>query len=227
VAGRLWPGREHGDDVAPDSSTGLDPKKRTVVAAEADAAERAAWWATTTALNPAEVIFIDESGTNVTAHPRYSWAPRGRRAQASVPRNYDENTTLVAALSPGGIQAALSFPGALNSEAFDVFLDQVLVPQLLPGQTVVMDNLSVHRRQRVRMRIEAAQAHLLYLPSYSPDFNPIELAFSKLKTFLRRAQARTQDALDTALSTGLALITPTDAQNWIRHCGYQLPRQPL
>jgi transposase len=205
----------------------LDPKKRSVVAAEANAAERAAWWQRTAALNPAEVIFIDESGTNVTVHPRYGWAPKGRRAQASVPRNYDENTTLVAALSPSGIQAALSFPGALNSEAFDVFLDQVLLPQLQPGQTVVMDNLSVHRRQSVRQRIEAAQAHLLYLPSYSPDFNPIELAFSKLKTFLRRTQARTQDALDTALSTGLALITPTDAQNWIRHCGYQLPRQPL
>jgi transposase len=198
-----------------------------VVAAEADAAERAAWWDTVSSLNPAQCIFIDESGTNTTATPRYGWAPSGQRAHGRAPRNYRHNTTLVAALSPAGITAALSFPGPLNSEAFDVFVDQVLVPTLEAGQTVILDNLSVHRRRRVRTRIEAAACRLLYLPAYSPDFNPIEHAFSKLKTYLRRTEARSQQALDTALSTGLASITPTDARGWIRHCGYALPRQPL
>ena len=198
-----------------------------MVAAEADAAERARWWETTAGLNPAQVVFIDESGTNVTATPRYGWAPKGRRARGAAPRNYDQNTTLVAALTSQGISGSLSFPGALDSEAFDLFLDRVLVPHLVPGQTVVMDNLSVHRRASVRTRIEAAACALVYLPAYSPDFNPIEHAFSKLKTYLRRVEARTQDALNAALSTGIAMITPADAQGWIRHCGYALPRQPL
>ncbi len=197
------------------------------MAAEADAVERADWWSIASLLNPAQCIFIDESGTNTTATPRYGWAPRGSRAHGRAPRNYRENTTLVAALSPDGITAALSFPGALNSEAFDVFLDRVLLPGLPAGQTVIMDNLSVHRRRSVQARIEAAACSLLYLPAYSPDFNPIEQAFSKLKTYLRRTEARTQDALDGALSTGLAMITPADAQGWIRHCGYALPRQPI
>lgn len=197
------------------------------MAAEADAAARAQWWTIASVLPPAQCIFIDESGTNTTATPRYGWAPKGQRARGRAPRNYAQNTTLVAALTPGGITAALSFPGALNSEAFDVFLDQVLLPTLQAGQTVIMDNLSVHRRRSVRTRIESAACTLLYLPAYSPDFNPIEHAFSKLKTHLRRTEARTQEALDTALSVGLAMITPADAQGWIRHCGYALPRQPL
>lgn len=197
------------------------------MAAEADAATRRDWWRAHATLNPAHVVFIDESGTNVTAAPRYGWAPKGRRAHGTAPRNYDQNTTLVAALTPQGIQGALSFPGALDSNAFDVFVDQVLVPRLVPGQTVIMDNLSVHRRASVRRRIEAAHCALGYLPAYSPDFNPIELAFSKLKTYLRRVQARTQQALDAALTAGLAMITSADARGWIRHCGYALPRQPL
>lgn len=197
------------------------------MAAEADAAARAQWWTIAGTLTPTQCIFIDESGTNTTATPRYGWAPKGQRARGRAPRNYAQNTTLVAALTPGGITAALSFPGALNSEAFDVFLDQVLLPTLQAGQTVILDNLSVHRRRSVRTRIESAACTLLYLPAYSPDFNPIEHAFSKLKTYLRRTEARTQEALDTALSVGLAMITPADAQGWIQHCGYAVPRQPL
>jgi transposase len=227
MADGSWRQPQHGHDVAADPSARLDAKKRTVVAAEADAAERAVWWTTMAAVNPAQVVFIDESGTNVTATPRYGWAPKGVRARGAAPRNYDQNTTLVAALTTQGITGALSFPGALDSEAFDLFLDRVLVPRLEPGQTVIMDNLSVHRRRSVRTRLEAAQLHLVYLPAYSPDFNPIEHAFSKLKTYLRRLEARTQHALDAALSTGLAMITPANAQGWIRHCGYALPRQPL
>jgi transposase len=227
VVSGAWGTPESGHHVAADPPDWLEPKKRTVVAAEADAVERAHWWSTVSTLNPAQCIFIDESGTNTTATPRYGWAPRGRRAHGRAPRNYAHNTTLVAALTSAGITAALSFPGALNSEAFDVFLDQVLLPNLHTGQTVIMDNLSVHRRRSVQARIEAAACHLVYLPAYSPDFNPIEHAFSKLKTYLRRAEARTQEALDTALSTGLAMITSADAQAWIRHCGYTLPRHPL
>lgn len=198
-----------------------------MAAAEADAAERAAWAEQVVDLDSEQVIFIDESGTNVTATPRYGWAPRGDRAHGTAPRNYPHNTTLVAALTTQGIDAAMTVPGALDSEAFDVFLEQVLVPRLTPGMTMVLDNLSVHVRTTVRQRIEAAHCQVRYLPAYSPDFNPIEHAFSKLKGSLRRAEARTQEALDAAISAGIAQITPVDARAWIHHCGYQPRGQPL
>jgi transposase len=191
-----------------------------VVAAEQDAAARAAWWETVTEVAADRLVFIDESGTNTTATPRYGWAPKGQRARGQAPRNYGHNTTLVAALTLDGISAALTLPGALDGAAFDVFLERVLVPGLVPGQVVIMDNLSVHTRAAVDARIAAAGCALRYLPAYSPDFNPIELAFSKLKGELRQAEARTQDALDAAISTGLAAITAADAVGWFRHCGY-------
>ncbi len=186
---------------------------------------RAAWWAEVQRLDPTQLVFIDESGTNLAMTPRYGRAPRGQRVVGTAPRNHGPNTTLLAAMSPAGITAAMTLEGAADRDAFEVFVGQVLVPTLVPGQTVIWDNLSVHKSATAQHVIEAAGCHVRFLPPYSPDFAPIELAFSKLKTSLRRAQARTRSALDAAITAGLATITATDARAWFAHCGYHLTGQ--
>jgi transposase len=143
----------------------------------------------------------------------------------TVPRNHGRNPTLVAALSLDGLTAAMTLEGAMDRLAFDVFVDQVLGPSLKPGQVVVWDKLSVHKSADARRRIEAAGGQLLWLTPYSPDFPPIEQAFSKLKTALRRTGARTREALDTAITAGLTTITAGDTPGWFAHCGYPIPAQ--
>ena len=130
--------------------------------------------------------------------------------------------TLVAALTPNGLQAAMTVSGAVNGDVFAAYLDQVLGPTLVPGDVVVLDNLPAHKVAGLAERVEARGARLLYLPPYSPDFNPIELAFSKLKTWLRTAQARTREALDDAVGAAMKWISADDAQNWFAHCGYHV-----
>jgi transposase len=188
---------------------------------------RATWWETIQTNDPATLVFVDESGTNLAMTPRYGRAPRGQRVVGTAPRNHGPHTTVIAALSPAGIPAAMTVEGAMDRLAFDAFVGQVLVPSLVPGQIVIWDNLSVHKSTTAQTLIEAAGCTVCFLPPYSPDYAPIELAFSKLKTFLRRRQARTRDALDEAISAGLATITPADAHGWFTHCGYQLTGQAL
>ena len=160
--------------------------------------------------------------------PRYARAPRGQRAQGAVPRNHGRNTTLIAALSAEGVGAAMALPGALDGAAFVAYVRAFLVPTLRPGQIVVLDNLAVHKHPAARRLIEARGCRLLFLPPSSPDFNPIEHAFAKLKEYLRRAGARTADALHGAPAAALATITAADAHAWFRHCGYPLSTaQPL
>jgi transposase len=137
-------------------------------------------------MDPAALVFVDESGTNLAMTPRYGRAPRGERVVGTVPRNHGKNTTLVAALTLDGITAAMTVEGALDRSAFDAFVAQVLVPRLRPGQ-VVWDNLSVHKSAEAQRLIEAQGCHLLRLPPSSPDVTPIEDAFSKLKASFRRA----------------------------------------
>lgn len=146
--------------------------------------------------------------------------PQGERAYGSVPRNYGKNTTLLASLSLTGMGAAMILEGAVDTVAFECYIEQVLAPSLQPGQIVVMDNLSCHTSAKVRQAIEAKGCQLLFLPAYSPDLSPIEEAFSKLKAFLRRVGARTRDALWQALADALETITPQDALGWFTHCGY-------
>lgn len=146
---------------------------------------------------------------------------------AAIPRNRGKNTSLVAALNVTGISAALTIEGAIDGPVFEVFVRDVLVPSLQPGQRVIWDNLSVHRNAAVRQLIADAGCTLHPLPAYSPDFNPIELAFSKLKTLLRQAGARTRAALEEAITDALPQLTAADAQAWIRHCGYGQTGQPL
>ena len=159
--------------------------------------------------------------------PRYGRAPRGQRVVGAAPRNHGPNVTLLAAMSRDGITAAMSMTGATDGAVFALFVGQILVPSLRPGQVVIWDNLSVHRNQKLRRSIEAVGCHLRFLPAYSPDFSPIEHAFSKLKTRLRQTNARTRPALEAAIADGLQTITSRDAQAWFRHCGYALSEQLL
>jgi len=169
------------------------------------------------------VVFVDESGAQTTMTPRYRRSPRGERAYGSVPRNHAKPTTLVASLSLAGMGAAMTLAGAIDGDAFAAYLAAFLVPTLTPGTIVVMDNLSVHKDQRVRPLIERAGCTLVYLPAYSPDLTPIEQAFSKLKEYLRRVGARTRETLEEAITAALASITVGDAIGWFTHCGYPPP----
>lgn len=159
--------------------------------------------------------------------PRYGRAPRGQRVVGTAPRNHGPNVTLLAAMSDAGITAAMTMTGATDGAVFTLFVEQVLVPTLRPGQVIIWDNLSVHKNHKLRRGIEAVGCQLHFLPPYSPDFAPIEHAFGKLKTALRRAAARDRPALEHAITAGLATITADDAAAWFRHCGYALPEQQL
>jgi transposase len=165
---------------------------------------------------------FDECGTNSALTPLYARSPRGQRAFGSVPRNRRTNTTLLAGLSLDGIQAPLILEGAVDTLADLTYVEQVLAPSLTPGQIVVLDNLNVHTGARVRQMIEARGGQILFLPAYSPDFMPIEEAFSKLKAWLRRIGARTREALLEAIAEALERITAQDARGWFWHCGYLL-----
>jgi transposase len=195
-------------------------------ASERDEQERAAWRAQAQAeFAPETLVFVDESGCNLALTPLYGWAPRGERARAQAPRNRGPNTTVLAALSAEGVLAAMRIEGPANTEVFLTFLDQVLCPALRPGQIVVMDQLNVHKAAGVRPRIEACGCRLEFLPAYSPDFNPLEEAFSKLKTYLRRQKARTRERLGQVIDAGLQRLTPQDARGWFRHCGFAVASQ--
>jgi transposase len=167
-----------------------------------------------------DLIFVDETGSHIAMTPLYAYAPRGERAIGKVPRNYGTITTLIASLSLDGMGPAFVLDGAADGTAFEIYVEQILAPSLRAGQIVVLDNLSIHLSPRVKQAIEARGCRLLFLPAYSPDLSPIEEAFSKLKTLLRRTGARTHEALQEAIATALDLITATDARGWFTHCGY-------
>jgi len=166
--------------------------------------------------------FVDETSTNLTYCRRYARAEGGQRAEQGVPLHGGPNVTLVAALTVNGLQAAMTINGAVNGDVFAAYLEHVLGPTLVPGDVVVLDNLPAHKVVGLAELVEARGARLLYLPPYSPDFNPIELAFSKLKTWLRTAQARTREALEKVIQTATEWVTQADAQNWFDHCGYHV-----
>jgi transposase len=203
----------------------VDAKKRSVAASERDADARAAWWDETLTLPVDQLVFVDETGTNTAMTARYGWAPCGQRATGSAPRNHGPNVTLVTTLSLTGLGPPMVIDGPMTTLAFEAYVEQILVPSLRTGQIVVLDNLSAHTSQRTRLLIEAVGCTLRFLPPYSPDFSPIEWAFSKLKTWLRQVAARTADALDGAIADGLDQITPDDARGWFAGCGYLIPSQ--
>jgi transposase len=178
------------------------------------------WQAAQPALDPAKLVFVDETWASTNMTRRYGRAPVGQRLVCPVPHGHWKTTTFVAALRRGGLTAPLVIDGAVNGDLFVAYVEQVLVPTLSPGDVVVMDNLSSHKRARVRELIEGAGCTLLYLPPYSPDKNPIEQAFAKLKALLRAAQERTVDGLWSLLGRALDLFSSEECRNYFRHCGY-------
>ena len=169
---------------------------------------------------------MDETGSHLGYTPTHAWAPRGQRAHATAPVNRGENKTVVAALTLGGVGPRLRFDGAMTTARFEGYVRHVLAPTLRPGQVVVADNLTAHHSPVTRAAIEASGARFLPLPAYSPDFNPIEHAFSKVKQALRRAEARTDDDLRAATWSAFATISKADAIGWSTHCGYPPDDQP-
>jgi transposase len=191
-----------------------------LTASERDEPARQAWRKRTAAIEPARWVWVDEFGSTTGMTRTHARAPRGERAHASAPRNHETNRTTIASLTQDGMGPALILDEAMTTRGFEAYVQQVLAPTLQPGQIVGLDNLRQHKSDRVRALIEQRGASIWFLPSYSPDCNPIEEAFSKVKTLLRSAAARTHEALVAAIWAALAAITPADAQGYFAHAGY-------
>lgn len=171
-------------------------------------------------LDPANLIFIDESGLSTKMARLRGWAPKGQRCRAAIPHGHWKTVTFVGGLTHRGFVAPMLLDGPMDGEAFRAWCEQMLVPVLRPGHIVIMDNLASHKVAGVREAIEACGATLLYLPPYSPDLNPIENAFAKLKAHLRNAAARTIEALETAAARALETFNQAHCQNFFAHAGY-------
>ena len=183
---------------------------------------RAAWQQAILQHDPARLVFVDETSTPTTLTPTHGRSPRGSRVVGRVPKRRWEAVTLLATLTPAGFGPGLQCEGAIDRVAFDRFISEVLAPTLTPGQVVICDNLSVHKSALAQAAIEAVGCRLVFLPPYSPDFNPIEQAFSKLKQLLRQAAARTTEAVMTATQAAYPRITASDARAYYRAAGYNL-----
>ena len=183
-------------------------------------AQREHWRADQPTLDPERLVFVDETWASTAMARRYGRAPVGERLVDAVPHGHWQTTTFVAALRWDGLTAPLVIDGVVNGDLFVAYVEKVLVPTLRPGDVVVMDNLSCHKRVRVRELIEGAGCTLLYLPPYSPDLNPIELAFAKLKALLRKAGKRTVEELWNFLGEVLDAFSSEECRNYFRHCGY-------
>ncbi len=195
---------------------------------ERDEWQRAAWRVMVAhSLDARRLVFVDQMGTNISLSPLYAWALKGQRAYCSVPRNRGSNTTVLSSMTLEGMGPALTVEGSTTSAVFETYVEQVLAPTLRKGQVVVMDNLSAHKGERIRDLIEGRGCELLYLPSYSPDFDPIEEAFAKIKGLLRKSEARTREALLEAIGWAISAVTAKDARGFFEHCGYGTSVQSL
>jgi transposase len=169
-----------------------------------------------------QYVFLDECGVTTDLLRRYGRSPRGTRLGDHTPCSHWQTHTVIVALRLDGLHAPAVFDGPIDSASFLAYIEQVLVPTLRPGDVVVLDNLAAHKQPEVRIAIEQAGAHLRFLPPYSPDFNPIELAFAKLKAFLRAARPRNFEQVCGLIATALGLFTPDECANYARHCGYRV-----
>jgi transposase len=193
-----------------------------VGALERDEWLRAAWKVMVAGtLDARSLVFVDEMGTNISLSPLYGWAKKGERAYCSVPGNRGKNTTLLSSMSVEGMGSSLAVEGATNREVFETYVELILAPTLRRGQVVVMDNLTAHKGERIRELIEDQGCELMYLPPYSPDFNPIEEAFSKIKGLMRKVQARSREALLEAMGSAISALSGEDARGFFEHCGYR------
>ncbi len=172
------------------------------------------------------LIFVDEAGVNTAMTRRYARAPRGERAHDSAPRNYGEQTSLISALGVRrGLLATMTVEGAVDTICFDAYVERVLSPHLRRGDVVVLDNLGAHKASCLERVAGKRGARVLWLPPYSPDYSPIENCWSKIKTYLRAAKARTREELEKALATVIDFVTKADIQGWFKHCGYSVARK--
>jgi transposase len=187
---------------------------------------RDSWQESQPWMDPDKLVFVDETWASTNMARRYGRAPKGQRLVEPIPHGHWKITTFVAALRKGGMIAPMTCDGAVNGDLFVAYVEQVLVPELRPGDVVVMDNLSSHKRAGVRQAIEGAGGALLYLPPYSPDLNPIENAFSKLKALLRRARERTVAGLQRFLCFCTDAFSPDECANYFAHCGYSATPNP-
>ena len=197
-----------------------------MTASERNPYKRGWFWRRARGMNHRRFIFLDESAVNTAMTPTHGRAPVGERVHDSAPRNYGEQTSIVGALSFGrGLIAVMTLTGAVDTLAFDAYLSRVLGPRLRKGDVVVLDNLNVHKASRVEEVAAERGARVLWLAPYSPDFSPIEQCWSKIKTALRAAKARTREELEKALAQAIKLITRVDIRGWFKHCGYSLARK--
>jgi transposase len=178
-------------------------------------------------LDASRLVFVDEMGTNTSLSAVYGWAKKGERAHCSVPRNRGKNTTVLSSMSEEGMGPSLAVEGATTARVFETYVERVLAPTLRKGRVVVMDNLSAHKGERVRELIEQRGCELLYLPPYSPDFNPIEEAFSKIKGLLRKAETSSRETLLEAIGAAISALSAKDAHGFFEHCGYRVMAQPF
>lgn len=185
------------------------------------AARRKLWRAAQPFIDPERLVFLDETGVNTKMARLYGWAPVGQRCRDSVPFGHWKTMTFVAGLRLSGLTAPWVLDGPMNGQAFEVYVRQVLAPTLRRGDIVVLDNLPAHKVAGIREAIAARRAQLFYLPPYSPDMNPIEMAFAKLKALLRQDPARTVDTLVKAIGSLLDRFTPNECENFFNAAGYQ------
>jgi transposase len=184
------------------------------------AARRKTWRATQPDLDPERLVFIDETGASTKMARLYGRSPRGQRCIAAIPHGHWKTITFVGGLTLGGMIAPMMLDGAMDGAAFVAWIEQMLAPTLTPGNIVIMDNLPAHKPPAVRLAIEAQGARLRFLPPYSPDLNPIEMAYAKFKAFLKKAAARTVDDLQDAIATAIPLLTAEDSRNYFNEAGY-------
>jgi transposase len=203
-------------------------QKKSQIASERDEEARGLWRWLASRFDARRLVFVDESGFNTSMTRLRARAPRGKRAYGKVPRNRGKNTTLIAAITlEGAMGESMSVEGATDSEAFEAYVEHFLAPSLSKGQVVVLDGLGAHTTEKVKELIEARGADLVFLPSYSPEMNPIEEAFSKIKALVRKVGARVREALVEAIGRALDAVTPEDAAGWFAHAGYWPQDQPL
>jgi transposase len=178
------------------------------------------WRSVLGGLDSYSLVFVDEMGTHTSLAPSYGYSPRGQRAFFKIPRNRGTNTTLLSSMSLERMGPSVAIEGSMTKEVFEAYIEHFLAPTLRRGQVVVMDNLSSHKGERVRKLIEDRRCQLLYLPPYSPDLNPMEEAFSKVKRLLRIIGARTKEELVEAIGKALDMVSARDARGFFTHCGY-------
>ena len=204
----------------------MDAQKKTPIARERDIAavqaRRDAFITTQASLDPTRLIFVDESGFRLGSPPRYGWAPRGEDAPGKTVCGAWKTITMVGAIALNGFRGMMTIDAGTSTDVFHSFIQQVLVPSLQRGDIVVMDNLSAHKAPIIRAALAAVGAEVLFLPPYSPEFNPIERTWAKLKDILRRMHTLTREAFDAAVATAMNAVTLDDIREWTAFAGYKL-----